>query len=162
MTPPQCPLPPSTSPRKSPRLSRPGSTKDSRRLPLSAKSDRRTAHSRSASEDEHGRHPSWSSRSSSDHGRLGQGRRSRLREPMPPQLPNFNIDDFTVVSHTTSSFTFTSAHPFFPGWVRVVTAHSTDRVRKPPCQHNAKEDLEVKKRVKLDVEPAEVQRQELL
>ena len=114
MKPPHRPPPLSTSPHRSPHLSHPGSTKDFRRLPLSAKSDRRTAHSRSASEDERGRHPSRSSSSSSDHGRSGQGRRSRLREPTPPQLPNFNIDDFTVVSHTTNSFTFTSAHPFFP------------------------------------------------
>ena len=168
MTPLHRPPPPSTTPRRSPRLSRPGSTKDFRRLPLSAKSDRRTrrtAHSRSASEDELGRHPSRSSRSSSDHGWSGQGRRSRLREPTPPQLPNFNIDNFTVVSHTTSSFTFTSAHPFFPGWVRVVSAHSTDRVRKLLCSHNAEEELEVKKRVRQDVEPGEVRRflrQELL
>ena len=133
-----------------------------RRLPLSTKSDRRTAHSRSASGDECGRHPSRSSRSSSDHGRSGQGRRSRSREPTPPQLPNFKIEDFTVVSNTSSSFTFTSAHPFFPGWVRVVTAHSTDRVGKP---HNAEEDLEVSKSVKQDIEPPEVRRflrQELL
>ena len=49
--------------------------------------------------------------------------------------------------------------------MRVVAAHSTDSVRKPPCQHNAEEDLQVKKRVKLYVEPSEVQRflrQELL
>ena len=158
MTPPHRPPPPSTSPRRSPHLSQPGSAGDFRRLPLSSKSDRGTAHSRSASRDERGRHPSRSSRSSSDHGRSGQGRRSRSREPTPPQLLNLNIDDFTVVSHTTSSFTFTSAHPFFPGWVRVVAPHSTDRVRKPPCPHNAEEDLEVKKRVKRDVKPPEVRR----
>ena len=69
MTPPGRPPLLSTSPRRSPRLSRPGLTKDFQRLPLSAKSDtRRTAHSRSASEDERGRHQSRSSRSSSDHG----------------------------------------------------------------------------------------------
>ena len=165
MTLPHRPPPPRTSPPRSQRLSQPGSAGDFMRLPLSAKSDKRTAHSRSASGDERGRHPSSSSRSSSDHGRSGQGRRSRSREPTPPQLPNFNIDDFTVVSHTTSSFTFTSPHPFFQGWVPVVAAHSTDRVRKPPCLHNAEEDLEVKKRVKGDVEPAEIRRflrQELL
>ena len=165
MTPPHRPPPPSTSPRRSPRLSQPGSPGDYRRLPLSTKSDRRTAHSRSASEDECRRHLSRSYRSSSDHGRSGQGRRSRSREPMPPQLLNFNIDDFTVVSHMTSSFTFTSSHPFFPGWVRVVAAHSTDRVRSVPCTHNAEEELEVRKRVKRDVEPPEVRRflrQELL
>ena len=97
--------------------------RDLRSLPLTTKSDRRTAHSRSVSGDEHGRGPSRSSRSLSDHGRSSQGRRSRSGEPTPPQLMNFNIDDFTVVSHTTDSFTFTSAHPFFPGWVRVVSAH---------------------------------------
>ena len=164
MTTPRRPLPPSTSPRRSPRLSRPGLTKDFRRLPLSAKSDtRRTAHSRSASEDERGRHTSQSSRSSLDQGRLGQARRSR--EPTPPQLPNFNINDFTMVSHTSSSFLFTSAHPFFPGWVRVVSAHSGDRVRKSPCSHDTKEKQEVRKREKRDVEPGEVRRflrQELL
>ena len=55
-----------------------------------------------------GRGPSRSSLSSSDHGRSSQGRRSRSREPTPPQLRNFDIDDFTVVSHTTDSFTFFS------------------------------------------------------
>ena len=59
--------------------------------------------------------PSRSSRSSSDHGRSSQGRGSRSREPTPPQLMNFSIDDFTVVCHTKDSFTFTSAHPVFPG-----------------------------------------------
>ena len=47
----------------------------------------------------------------------------------------------------------------------MVSAHSADRVRKPPCSHNAEEELEVKKRVKGDVEPGEVRRflrQELL
>ena len=154
MTPPHRPPPPSTRPRRSPPLSQPGAPGDLRRLPLSTKSDRRTAHSRSASGDERGRHPSRSSRRSSDHGRSGQGRRSRSREPKPPQLMNFNIDDFTVVSHMTDSFTFTSAHPFFPGWVRVVAAHRTNRIRKTPCQHNPEE--EAKKRVRRDVEPPEV------
>ena len=85
--------------------------------------------------------------------------------PTPPQLINFNIDDFTVVSHTTDSLTFTSAHPFFPGWVRVVVAHRTDRIRKAPCPQNPEEDLEAKKRVRREVEPPEVRkflRQELL
>ena len=165
MTPPHRPPPPSTSPRRSQRLSQPGAAGDYRRLPLSMKNDRRTAHSRSASGDECGRHPSQSSRSSLDHGWSGQGRRSRLREPTPPQLMNFNIDNFTVVSHMTDSFTFTSAHPFFPGWVRVVAAHRTDRVSKAPCPQNPEEDPEAKKRVRQDVEPPEVRRflrQELL
>ena len=46
----------------------------------------------------------------------------------------------------------------------MVAAHRTDRVRKAPCPHNP-EDLEAKKRVRLDVEPPEVRRflrQELL
>ena len=152
MMPPRRLPPPSTSPRRIPRLSRPGLTKDFQRLPLSAKSDtRRTAHSRSASEDLRGRHASQSSRSSSEQGRSDQARRSR--EPTPPQLPNFNIDDFTVVSHTSSSFLFTSAHPFFPGWVRVVSAHSTDRVRKPPYPHDPEEAAEMRKQARRDVEP---------
>ena len=78
---------------------------------------------------------------------------------------NFNIDYFTMVSHTTDSFTFTSAHPFFPGWVRVVGAHRSDRVRGTPCLHNPEEELQAKKRVRRDVEPPEVRRflrQELL
>ena len=78
---------------------------------------------------------------------------------------NFNIDDFTVVSHTTDSFTFTSAHPFFPGWVRVVSAHREDRVRGIPCMHNQAEEQRVRQRVRRDVEPPEVRRflrQELL
>ena len=165
MTPPHRPPLPSTSPRRIPRLSQPSAAGDLRRLPLSPKSDRRTAHSRSVSGDERGQHPSRSSPSSSDHGRSGQGRRSRSREPTPPQLMNFNIDDFTVVSHTTDSFTFTSAHPFFQGWGRVVGAHRTDRVRKTPCPHNPQEELEAKKMVRRDVEPPEVRmflRQELL
>ena len=164
MTPPRRPPPPSTNPRRSPRLSRPGLTKDFRRLPFSAKSDTRwTAHSRSASEDERGRHASRSSRSSSDQGWSGQARRSR--EPTPPQFPNFNIDDFTVVLHTSSSSLFTSAHPIFPGSVRVVSAHSGDSVRKPPCSQYAEEEQEVRRRERPDVEPGEVRRflrQELL
>ena len=99
---PHRPPPPSISPRRSPRLTK-SAVRDVRSLPLTARSDRRTAHSRSVSGDEHGRGPSRSSRSSSDHGRSSQGRRSRSREPTPPQLMNFNIDDFTVVSHTTDS-----------------------------------------------------------
>ena len=78
---------------------------------------------------------------------------------------NFSIDYFTVVSHTTDSFTFTSAHPFFPGWVRVVGAHREDRVRNTPCAHNPQEEQRAKRRVRRDVEPPEVRRflrQELL
>ena len=48
MTPPHRPPPPSTSPCRSPRLSQPSAAGDLRRLPLSAKSNRRTAHSRPA------------------------------------------------------------------------------------------------------------------
>ena len=165
MTPPHRPPPPSTSPRRSPRLSQSSAARDLRNLPLSAKTDRRTAHSRSVSGDEHRRGPSRSWRSSSDHGRSGKGRRSRSREPTPPQLMNFSIDDFTVVSHTTDSFTFTSAHPFFPGWVRVVGAHRSYRVGGTPCAHNPEEELRAKRRVRRDVEPLEVRRflrQELL
>ena len=161
MTPPHRPPPPS----RSPRLTQSSAARDLRNLPLAAKTDRRTAHSRSVSGDEHGRGESRSSRSSSDHGRSSQGRRSGSREPTPPQLMNFSIDDFTVVSHTTDSFTFTSAHPFFPGWVRVVGAHREDRVRGTPCAHNPEEEQRAKRRVRRDVEPPEVRRflrQELL
>ena len=83
----------------------------------------------------------------------------------PPQLTNFNIDDFAVVSHTMDSFTFTSAHPFFPGWVRVVSAHREDWVRNVPCNHNQEEEQRDRRRVRRDVEPPEVRRflrQELL
>ena len=55
--------------------------------------------------------------------------------------------------------------PFFPGWVRVVGAHRTNRVRNTPCLHNPEEELQAKKRVRRDVEPPEVRRflrQELL
>ena len=93
------------------------------------------------------------------------GRRSRSREPTPPQLMNFSIDDFTVVSHTMDSFTFTSAHPFFPGLVQVVGAHHEDRVRNTPCAHYPEEEQLAKRRVRRDVEPPEVRRflrQELL
>ena len=62
MTPPHRPPPPSTSPHRSPRLSQPGLAGDYRRLPLSTKSDRRTAHSPLASGDERRRHPSQSQR----------------------------------------------------------------------------------------------------
>ena len=72
------PPPPSVSPRRSPRLTK-SAVRDLRSLPLTTKSDRRTAHSRSVSGDEHGRGPSHSSRSSSDHGRSSQGRRSTSR-----------------------------------------------------------------------------------
>ena len=78
---------------------------------------------------------------------------------------NFSIDDFTVVSRTTDSLTFTSAHPFFPGWVRVVRAHREDRVRNAPCAQNSEEEQRAKRRVRRDVEPLEVRRflrQELL
>ena len=142
-----------------------GAVRDLRSLPPTTKSDRRKAHSRSVSGDERGRGPSRSSLSSSDHGRSSQGRRSRSREPTPPQLRNFNIDDFAVVSHTTDSFTFFSEHPFFPGWVRVVSAHSKDRVQSVPCDHNPEEEQRVKRRVRRNVEPPEVRRflrQELL
>ena len=70
-----------------------------------------------------------------------------------------------MVSHTTDSFTFFSEHPFFPGWVRVVSAHTKDRVRSVPCDHNPEEEQRVKQRVRHDVEPPEVRRflrQELL
>ena len=153
-TPPRRPLPTSVSPRRSPRLTK-GVVRDLRSLPPTTKSDRRTAHSRSVSGDERGRGPSRSS----------QGRRSRSREPTPPQLRNFNIDDFAVVSHTTDSFTFFSEHHFFPGWVRVVSAHTKDRVRSVPCDHNPEEEQRVKRRVRRDVKPPEVRRflrQELL
>ena len=60
------PPPPSISPRRSPRLTT-SAVRDLRNLPHAAKIDRRTAHSRSVSGDEHGRGPSRSSRSSSDH-----------------------------------------------------------------------------------------------
>ena len=145
---PPCRLPPpSTSPRRSPRLGRSDLTKDFQRLPLSAKSDtRRTAHSWLASEDKRGRHASRSSRSSSEQGRSDQARRSR--EPTPPQLLKFNINDFTLVSHTETSFLFTSLHPFFPGWVRVVSAHSRDHVRKLPCPNDPDEGEEAKKRIR--------------
>ena len=130
-TPPHRPPPPSVSQHRSPRLTK-SAVRDLQSLPLTTKSDRRTAHSRSVSGDEHGRGPSRSSRSSSDHGRSSQGRRSRSREPTPPQLMNFNIDDFTVVSYTTDSFTFASTHPFFPGWVRVVSAPPVVMERATP------------------------------
>ena len=158
MTPPHHPQPPSISPRRSPRLTQSSAARDLRNLPLAAKTDRRTAYSRSASGDEHGRGPSRSSRSSSGHGRSSQGQRSRSTEPTPPQLMNFSIDDFIVVSHTTDSFTFTSAHPFFPGWVRVVGTHREDRVRNTPCAHYPEEEQRAKNRVRRDVEPPEVRR----
>ena len=78
---------------------------------------------------------------------------------------NFNIDDFTVVSHTTDSFTFTSAHPFFPGWVRVDGARREDRVRNTPYAHDPEEEQQARRRVRRDVEPPEERRflrQELL
>ena len=45
MTPPHRPLSPSTSPRRSPQLSQSSAARDLRNLPLSVKTDRRTAHS---------------------------------------------------------------------------------------------------------------------
>ena len=120
-TPPHCPPPLSISPRRSPRLTT-SAVQDLQSLPLAAKSDRRKTHSRSVSGDEHERGPSRSSQTSSDHGPSSQGRRSRSREPTPPQLMNFSIDDFTVVSHTTDSFTFTSGTLSFRdgcGWSRL-------------------------------------------
>ena len=163
-TPPRRPIPASVSPRRSPRLTK-SAVQGLRSLPLTTKGGRRTAHSRSVSGDERGQGPSRSSMSSSDHGRSSQGRRSQSREPTPPQLRNFDVGDFTVVSHTTDSFTFASQHHFFPGWVRVVSAHSRDRVRGIPCDHDAEEERGVKQRVRRDVEPPEVRRflrQELL
>ena len=163
-TPPRRPIPASVSPRRSPRLTK-SAVQDLRSLPLTTKGGRRTAHSRSVSGDERGQGPRRSSLSSSDHGRSSRGRRSQSREPTPPQLRNFDVGDFTVVSHTTDSFTFASQHHFFPGWVRVVSAHSGDRVRCVPCDHDAEEERRVKQRVRRGVEPPEVRRflrQELL
>ena len=57
MTPPYRPPPPSTSPRRSPRLSQSSAARDLRNLPLSVKTDRRTAHSRSVSGNDHGPGP---------------------------------------------------------------------------------------------------------
>ena len=152
------------SPRRSPRLTK-SAVQDLRSLPLTTKGGRRTAHSRSVSGDERGQGPRRSSLSSSDHGRSSRGRRSQSREPTPPQLRDFDVGDFTVVSHTTDSFTFASQHHFFPGWVRVVSAHSADRVRSVPCDHDAEEERRVKQKVRRGVEPPEVRRflrQELL
>ena len=163
-TPPRRPIPASVSPRRSPRLTK-SAVQDLRSLPLTTKGGRRTAHSRSVSGDERGQGPRRSSLSSSDHGRSGRGRRSQSREPTPPQLRGFDVGDFTVVSHTTDSFTFASQHHFFPGWVRVVSAHSADRVRSVPCEHDAEEERRVKQKVRRGVEPPEVRRflrQELL
>ena len=80
MTPPHCPPPPSTSPHRSPRRSQLSAAGDLRRLPLSAKTDRRTAHSWSVSGDERGRGPS---RSSLMDGRVRAGSpgRGTLRRP---------------------------------------------------------------------------------
>ena len=65
-TPPPRPLPQGASPLRSPQLYRPAHTEDFRKLPLSPKpSISRMAHSRSASEDERGRHASRSPSSSS-------------------------------------------------------------------------------------------------
>ena len=163
-TPPRRPIPASVSPRRSPRLTK-SAVQDLRSLPLTTKGGRRTAHSRSVSGDERGQGPRRSSLSSSDHGRSSRGRRSQSREPTPPQLRGFDVGDFTVVSHTTDSFTFASQHHFFPGWVRVVSAHSADRVRSVPCEHDAEEERRVKQKVRRGVEPPEVRRflrQELL
>ena len=163
-TPPRRPIPASVSPRRSPRLTK-SAVQDLRSLPLTTKGGRRTAHSRSVSGDERGQGPRRSSLSSSDHGRSSRGRRSQSREPTPPQLRDFDVGDFTVVSHTTDSFTFASQHHFFPGWVRVVSAHSADRVRSVPCDHDAEEERRVKQKVRRGVEPPEVRRflrQELL
>ena len=163
-TPPRRPIPASVSPRRSPRLTK-SVVQDLRSLPLTTKGGRRTAHSRSVSGDERGQGPRRSSLSSSDHGRSSRGRRSQSREPTPPQLRGFDVGDFTVVSHTTDSFTFASQHHFFPGWVRVVSAHSADRVRSVPCEHDAEEERRVKQKVRRGVEPPEVRRflrQELL
>ena len=49
MMPPNRPLPPSISQRRSPRLTQSSAARDLRNLPLAAKTDRRTAHSRSVS-----------------------------------------------------------------------------------------------------------------
>ena len=65
-TPPHRPWPRGVSPRRSPRLQRMETVGDLSRLPIAAKpSSCGTAHSRSASEDERGQHPSRSSQSSS-------------------------------------------------------------------------------------------------
>ena len=150
MTPPHHPPPPSTSPRRSPRLSQSSAARDLRNLPTLDRSVEMST---------------GGGRAGHRQGRSGQGRWSRSREPTPPQLMNFSKYDFTVVSHTTDSLTFTSAHPFFPGWVRVVRAHCNDRVWGTPCAHNPEEELRAKRRVRRDVEPPEVRRflrQELL
>ena len=119
-TPPQRPRPRGVSPRRSPRLHRAEKTEDLRRLPITSKpSNCQMDHSRSASEDERGRHPSRSSRSSSEWGRPEQ--RKRTREPTPP------VDDFTAVSHKTNSILFTSGHPYIPRWVQIWATRDQDR-----------------------------------
>ena len=132
VTPPHHPPPQSISPRRSPRLTT-CAVRDLRNLPLAAKTDRRTAHSRSVSGDEHGRGPSRSSRSSSDHGRSSQGRRSRSREP----TPWYPIQRTHLRSPARTLL--------FPGWVRVVGAQREDWVRNTPCAHNPEEEQQARR-----------------
>ena len=40
----------------------------------------------------------------------------------------------------------------------MVSAHTKDRVRSIPCDHNSEEERRVKQRVRRDVEPPEVRR----
>ena len=141
MTPPHRPPPPSMSPHRSPRLTQSSAAWDLPNLPLAAKTDRRTAHSRRVSGDEHGQGPSH-----------------QIKGAYAAAADDFSIDDFIMVLHTTDSFTFTSARPFFPGWVRVVGAQREDRVRNTPCAQNPEEEQRAKRRVRRDVEPLEVRR----
>ena len=142
--------------RRRPCLDRAEKTKDLRRLPITSKpSSCRTAHSRSASEDERGRHHSRSSRSSSEQGRpeLMEMTREPMGEPTTPMLVNFTVDDFTAVSHTTNSILFTSWHPYTPGWVQIRATSDQDRVRCVPCQHDPEQEEEIGRRRRLEVEP---------
>ena len=145
---PHRPRPRGVSPWRSPRLHRAEKVEDLMRLPITSKpSSCRTAHSRSASEDEWGRHLSRSSRSSSEQGR--PERRERKRESTPPKLVNFTFDDFTPVSHTTNSILFTSGHPY-------MAMSDQDRVRSAPCPHDPEQEEEIRKRRKREVEPCRV------
>ena len=155
LTPPHRPCPRGVNPWRSPHLKRMETVGDLRRLPIATKSSScQTTHSRSASEDERGGHPSRSSRSSSDQGR-----------PERRELVDFTVEDFTAVSHTTNSILFTSGHYYIRGWVLILASCDQDRVRHVPCPHETDKEEEIRKRRRREVEPCHVQkflRQELL
>ena len=53
--------------------------------------------------------------------------------PVPAELGDFSLNEFTPVSCTKDSLLFTSTNPHLPGWVRLIATHR-ERVRRKLCE----------------------------